>query len=84
CVLVECLCGSELIEGSCEVSCILHILQTFGTPSEEDWPELHKLPFMSRLLPVFPARPLALEHFFAEKGRLDVLSSPQWMELLNQ
>ncbi|KAL8425584.1 hypothetical protein Efla_004419 [Eimeria flavescens] len=84
CVLMECLSGSEFIEGSCEVSCILHILKTFGTPTEEEWPELHTLPFMSRLLPVFPARPLAIETYLAEKGRLDALDSPEWMELLKQ
>ncbi|KAL8270984.1 hypothetical protein Esti_005082 [Eimeria stiedai] len=82
CVLLECLSGCEFIEGSCEVSCILHILKTFGTPTEEEWPELHSLPFMSRLLPIFPARPLAVESFLSEKGRLDVLQSAAWMELL--
>ncbi|CDJ29135.1 CMGC kinase, CDK family, putative [Eimeria mitis] len=39
---------------------------------------------MSRLLPRFPKQPLAIEQILAEKGRVDALSSPAWMELLNQ
>lgn len=55
CVMAEMATGSALFPGDSEISTIFKIFQRLGTPTEQMWPEITKLPYFKPTFPQWPA-----------------------------
>eukprot|EP00435_Cladocopium_sp_Y103_P036037 s3524_g9.t1 len=55
CVIAEMATGSALFPGDSEISTIFKIFQRLGTPTEQMWPEITKLPYFKPTFPQWPA-----------------------------
>eukprot|EP00371_Babesia_bovis_P002628 XP_001611275.1 protein kinase domain containing protein [Babesia bovis T2Bo] len=51
CVLFELITGKPIFEERTEFALLIAMFRRFGTPKEEDWPDLTSLPFMNPSLP---------------------------------
>ncbi|GFE52795.1 hypothetical protein BaOVIS_001990 [Babesia ovis] len=51
CVLFELITGKPIFEERTEFALLIAMFKRFGTPKEEDWPDLTSLPFMNPSLP---------------------------------
>ncbi|ORM42190.1 Cyclin-dependent kinase 2 [Babesia sp. Xinjiang] len=51
CVLFELITGKPIFEERTEFALLIAMFKRFGTPTEEDWPDLTSLPFMNPVLP---------------------------------
>lgn len=51
CVIFEVITGKPIFEERTEFALLIAMFKRFGTPSEEDWPNVKSLPFMNSMLP---------------------------------
>ncbi|GIX62103.1 cyclin-dependent kinase 2-like protein [Babesia caballi] len=51
CVIFELLTGKPIFEERTEFALLIAMFKRFGTPNEEDWPNVATLPFMNPVLP---------------------------------
>lgn len=58
CVFHELLTFKPIGEGECQLEQLFRLLQMFGTPSKENWPEFFKLPGFVKDLPKFAGKSL--------------------------
>ena len=56
CIMAEMFIGKPLFQGNCEIDQLFKIFQYFGTPNEETWPGVSKLPDFQHSFPRFKAR----------------------------
>eukprot|EP00434_Breviolum_minutum_P027255 symbB.v1.2.024101.t1/scaffold2258.1/size84211/4 len=55
CVIAEMATGSALFPGDSEIATIFKIFQRLGTPTEQMWPDITKLPYFKPSFPQWPA-----------------------------
>jgi serine/threonine protein kinase len=58
CIMYEMLTGKPLFPGDCEIGQLFKIFQVTGTPNEEVWPNVFKLPDYKSTFPIWLPRNL--------------------------
>eukprot|EP00927_Polykrikos_kofoidii_P036790 TRINITY_DN3103_c1_g1_i1.p2 TRINITY_DN3103_c1_g1~~TRINITY_DN3103_c1_g1_i1.p2 ORF type:complete len:340 (-),score=56.69 TRINITY_DN3103_c1_g1_i1:441-1460(-) len=56
CIIAEMVVGCPIFAGDSEIGSIMKIFKTMGTPNEETWPGVTKLPFWQPCLPKWPQK----------------------------
>lgn len=58
CVFAECIRGRPFFAGDSEIDQLFHIFQMLGTPNQQSWPGVEKLPDFHHQFPQWPRRDL--------------------------
>lgn len=62
CIMLELLYGRPIFAGDSEMETLYKIFQLLGTPTEEEWPQISKLPCWKAQWPRWPRRPDCLDY----------------------